>query len=30
LQASTGNAGGHDDGLQAAIVGVLKSIEQLG
>jgi nuclear pore complex protein Nup188 len=30
LQASTGNVGGHDDGLQAAIVGVLKSIEQLG
>jgi nuclear pore complex protein Nup188 len=30
LQASTGNVGGHDDGLQAAIVGVLNSIAQLG
>jgi nuclear pore complex protein Nup188 len=30
LQASTGNVGGHDDGLQAAIVGVLQSIKQLG
>lgn len=30
LQASKGGAGGHDDGLQAAIVDVMKSIGQLG
>jgi nuclear pore complex protein Nup188 len=30
LQASKGSAGGHDDGLQAAIVGVMNSIGQLG
>lgn len=30
LQTSKGGAGGHDDGLQAAIVGVMNSIGQLG
>jgi nuclear pore complex protein Nup188 len=30
LQASNGNVGGHDEGLQAAIVDVLNSIGQLG
>ena len=30
LQTSQGSAGGHDDGLQAAIVGVMNSIGQMG
>jgi nuclear pore complex protein Nup188 len=30
LQAAKGSAGGHDDGLQAAVVGVMKSIQQMG
>jgi hypothetical protein len=30
LQAAKGSTGGHDDGLQAAVVGVMKSIQQMG
>ena len=30
LQTAKGNAGGHDDGLQAAVVAVMNSIIQMG
>jgi nuclear pore complex protein Nup188 len=30
LQSAKGSTGGHDDGLQAAVVGVMQSIQQMG